>query len=77
MTYLSNEIRFAHHRTHRIKPGEPHWKAQRVPKLLVEFLRTLPKQVLVETCDSMGHPSFWHAPGYRYRCICGELTYHD
>jgi hypothetical protein len=44
---------------------------------VLDFLGALPVPILERTCGQIGHPSFWLAPGFRYRCLCGEFVYHD
>jgi hypothetical protein len=70
-------LRFSNSRKHRNKPGEPRDAAQKVPKTVVDFLRTLPASVVRKTCGNIGHPSFWLEDGFRYRCLCGDHTYND
>lgn len=77
MTSPGDQGRFSHARGHRDKPGECRCKARKVPKTLLDFLQALPVSILETTCGEMGHPSFWLESGFRYRCLCGELEYHD
>ena len=73
---MISRSKFRNSRGHRDKNGE-RCKPPRVPSVLREFLRALPESVLEDTCEHLGHPSFWLGPGYRYRCICDQVTYHD
>jgi len=66
-----------HHPLHEDKPGEPTCRPPAVPKLIVELLERIPHEEVAKACDAMGSPAFWVGPGFRYRCICGALTYKD
>jgi hypothetical protein len=77
MTTSRSEHVFQNDRAHRTKRGEARTRAPQVPSTLVCFLQELPSRVVYETCDRMGHPSFWHGGGYRFSCICGAQTYFD
>ena len=74
---MEGEDRKFHHPLHAEKPGEPSCQAQIVPKLIVELLEVIPHEAVASACDTLGHPSFWRGPGYRYRCLCREISYKD
>lgn len=75
MTFRSDS-KFRHSRSHRDKDCEC-CKPPRVPSILRDFLQALPESVLEKTCGQLGHPSFWLGPGFRYRCVCNQIWYHD
>ena len=77
MTTFPSKRRFVHDPEHRTKRGEGRAQAPKVPEILLDLLHALPPTILETTCGELGHPSFWLAPGFRYRCLCEEVVYHD
>ena len=69
--------KFCHDPAHADRPGTPPCRPAVVPKPILDLLERIPEEQVTAACDGMGHPSFWLGPGYRYRCVCGEVTYKD
>lgn len=69
--------RFINDPEHGDRPGTPKCIPCELPETLLEFLRALPESVVKQTCSSIGHPSLFLGPGYRYKCICDDYWYHD
>jgi hypothetical protein len=74
---MEGEERKFHHPWHTDKPGERPCRPEAVPRLVVELLEVIPHEAVASACGTLGHPSFWLRPGYRYRCVCGEISYKD
>jgi hypothetical protein len=72
-----SERRFVHDPEHCDRTGTPKCIPLELPEPLLEFLYSLPDSVVKQTCGSIGHPSMFLGPGYRYKCICDECWYHD